>query len=92
MTREEARKRMTEFAIYNDIDNSRYSDFTVEAFKMAIKALKEPEQKHGKWIERPFLLGTSQFCSLCGNNYGMPHGIYKFCPSCGAKMDEEAGE
>ena len=42
---------------------------------------------HGHWIEKPFLLGTSRFCSLCGNNYGMPHEIYNYCPNCGARMD-----
>ena len=42
---------------------------------------------HGHWIEKPFLLGTSRFCSLCGSNYGMPHEIYNYCPNCGAKMD-----
>ena len=45
--------------------------------------------KRGEWIEKPFLLGTSRFCSLCGENYGMPHGIYNFCPNCGADMTEE---
>lgn len=47
------------------------------------------EVRHGEWIEKPYLLGTSNFCSLCGENYGMPHGKYKFCPNCGAKMDKE---
>ena len=42
---------------------------------------------HGKWIEKTFLMGTSNFCSLCGCHYGMPHEKYNFCPNCGAKMD-----
>lgn len=45
--------------------------------------------KHGKWIEKPFLLGTSRFCSSCGSNYGMPHEVFNYCPNCGAKMDKE---
>lgn len=45
--------------------------------------------KHGKWIEKPYLLGTTRYCSLCGKNYGMPHGIYDYCPNCGAKMKSE---
>ncbi len=45
--------------------------------------------RHGRWIEKPYLLGTSRFCSLCGSNYGMPHEVYNFCPNCGAKMDLE---
>lgn len=42
---------------------------------------------HGKWIEKTFLMGTSNFCSLCGCHYGMPHEKYNFCPNCGARMD-----
>ena len=43
--------------------------------------------KHGKWIEKTFLMGTSNFCSLCGCHYGMPHEKYNFCPNCGARCD-----
>lgn len=45
------------------------------------------EVRHGKWIEKPYLLGTSNFCSLCLQNFGMPHGKFNFCPNCGAKME-----
>ena len=44
---------------------------------------------HGSWIEKPFLMGTSRFCSKCGDNFGMPHGVYRYCPTCGARMDGE---
>lgn len=56
----------------------------------AIPAI-DPEslRARGKWIERPYLLGTSRFCSLCGRNYGMPHEVYNYCPNCGARMDGE---
>ena len=42
---------------------------------------------HGNWIEKPYLFGTTRYCSLCGENYGMPHGMYNYCPNCGAKME-----
>ena len=45
--------------------------------------------KHGKWIEKPFLFGTSRFCSSCESNYGMPHEVFNYCPNCGAKMGLE---
>ena len=45
---------------------------------------------HGCWIEKPFLMGISRFCSKCGDNFGMPHGVYRYCPTCGARMDLEA--
>ena len=40
----------------------------------------------GRWIEKPYLLGTTNVCSVCGENYGMPHGKYNFCPNCGTDM------
>lgn len=45
------------------------------------------EVVHGRWIEKPYLLGTTRYCSVCGQNYGMPHGVYNYCPNCGAKID-----
>ena len=44
---------------------------------------------HGQWIEKPYLIGTTRYCSKCGENYGMPHGVFNYCPNCGAKMGEE---
>lgn len=40
----------------------------------------------GTWITRPYMMGNTQYCSLCGENYGMKHN---FCPNCGADMREE---
>lgn len=52
-----------------------------------IKLLAE-ERKHAHWIEN----GGCWICSNCNqhifNNYGASD-LYKFCPGCGAKMDEE---
>ena len=45
------------------------------------------EVVHGRWIEKPYLFGTTRYCSICGQNYGMPHGVFNYCPNCGAKMD-----
>ena len=49
------------------------------------------EVVHGRWIEKPYLLGTTRYCSVCGQNYGMPHGVFNYCPNCGAKMDGGVG-
>lgn len=46
------------------------------------------EVVHGQWIEKPYLLGTTRYCSICGQNYGMSHGVFNYCPNCGAKMYE----
>ena len=53
-----------------------------------ILALLKGEPKRGTWIKKPYLLGTSWFCNLCGSNYGMPHEIFNYCPNCGARMEE----
>lgn len=45
------------------------------------------ERKNGHWKCEDYLLGTTHRCSRCGENYGMPHKIYNFCPNCGAKME-----
>lgn len=52
-----------------------------------IPTVKVEPVQHGRWIERPYLLGISNFCSRCGGNDGMPHGKFNYCPNCGAKMD-----
>lgn len=41
--------------------------------------------KRGIWITRPYMMGNTQFCSLCSENYGVK---YNFCPNCGADMRE----
>lgn len=48
--------------------------------------------RHGRWKKEAFLMGTTYRCNLCGENYGMPHGIFDFCPNCGAKMMDEVSE
>lgn len=47
------------------------------------------EVVHGWWIEKPYLLGTTRYCSICGQNYGMPHGVFNYCPNCGAVMEDK---
>jgi NADH pyrophosphatase NudC (nudix superfamily) len=44
----------------------------------------------GRWVTRPYMMGNTQYCSRCGENYGEK---YHFCPNCGADMrGGEAGE
>lgn len=45
--------------------------------------------KRGTWIARPYMMGNTQYCSLCGENYGVK---YNFCPNCGADMREPPKE
>ena len=42
--------------------------------------------KHGRWIDTTVTVGWPKWsCSVCG---GDGRGDYKFCPWCGARMDE----
>ena len=71
-----------------EYDNNYRLIIPAEAIKDAPAADVAPVV-HGIWIEKPFLMGISRFCSNCGDNFGMPHGVYRYCPTCGAKMDLE---
>ena len=42
---------------------------------------------HGRWVTRPYMMGKTEYCSRCGENYGRKHN---FCPNCGADMREES--
>lgn len=59
-----------------------HSELSIEAFNMAIKALKE--RPHGKWVvhDRPSL---QYGCNICGNLTSINSN---FCPNCGARMKE----
>lgn len=69
-------------------------DAEVNAINEAIEKLTvEPERKTGRWLKaygeheamgiRPFY----RYCSRCNEATAFPH---KYCPNCGAKMEEEA--
>lgn len=45
--------------------------------------------RRGEWKKEPYLLGWTHRCNRCGENYGMPHGMFNFCPNCGADMRKE---
>ena len=60
-----------------------------EARDMAIKALKEPERKHGAW--RPCQNGKWMYavCCECGKMFNNPTN---YCPNCGAEMRGEKND
>ncbi|MEY8366584.1 hypothetical protein AALA22_13175, partial [Anaerovoracaceae bacterium 41-7] len=58
-----------------------------QACDTAIRALQEPERKHGEWVLDVGVSVESFICSQCGINTDMRYGLYKYCPNCGAIMD-----
>lgn len=47
--------------------------------------------RHGKWLPENRAMDAYWVCSCCGFP-SEAHGafkIYKYCPNCGARMDEE---
>jgi DNA-directed RNA polymerase subunit RPC12/RpoP len=87
---------MTNEKAISTIENAKnfaYDNVYEEAFDMAINALKE--QKKGHWIETnddSFIYRRIYKCSHCGDTVcDYPEDIqkYKYCSSCGAKMEKE---
>lgn len=68
----------------------------VNPFCVAIHAVRQitnapellNEQKHGHWIRSPGFKPDWK-CSVCNGYYFGDPRMFKFCPDCGAKMDEE---
>ena len=44
------------------------------------------EVQKGRWITKPYMMGKTQYCSCCDENYGRKHN---YCPNCGADMRGE---
>lgn len=82
---EECQKAFEELGGESGIYADAYNDLAEDFYR--IPTADVAPVVHGKWIEKTFLMGTSNFCSLCGCHYGMPHEKYNFCPNCGARMD-----
>ena len=58
----------------------------LEAYLMTRPIIDAAPARRGEWKKEPYLLGWTHRCNRCGENYGMPHGMFNFCPNCGADM------
>ena len=47
--------------------------------------------RHGKWLYGDYY-DIGDVCSECDWDSKMTHPYYRYCPNCGAKMDEEVSE
>ena len=43
---------------------------------------------HAHWIGKPLAGYSTVKCSACGSVFVENNGKWKYCPDCGAKMDE----
>lgn len=100
MTREEAIGRLEEEKGYyvsylpagKKLGKAEEWGKAIEAYEMAIKALKQPEERMAKWILQDYY----PVCNKCKgsalrDNIGMAI-LSEYCPSCGAKMEGEENE
>lgn len=80
MTREQALKIIdSSDIIYADYDE-------LEAFSMAIAALRQPEEKKGKWRKNDNGTYSCSFCQTWIPNE--QHYYANYCLYCGAEMEE----
>ena len=78
-----------------------YGSNCVNRLKMnALELLKKRETNTGKWLPIESPTGVKAFgiqemtvmgvcCSACGSKEDVSFTGYKYCPNCGAKMEEE---
>ncbi|MBR6987179.1 MAG: hypothetical protein IKH82_03830 [Clostridiales bacterium] len=64
---------------------------------MIVEAEEEEAEpiRHGKWIINECLGVKDMLCPECGEMYDYNEGLeedWKYCPNCGAKMDEVMDE
>ena len=75
MTLDEAKKAMVKFVELKTTLRPAFVD----------PILKAEEVKHGHWVDSGYM-NVGHHCSLCGGYVVAGKG--KYCPHCGARMDE----
>lgn len=71
---------------------SRFGDYTAWSISDGIGSIPAADVApviHARWEKR----GSSWYCTHCGIGYritcgNIPASRHKYCPNCGAKMDE----
>lgn len=91
MTNEEAKEHLKD--ILADVPNDKCIDW-IEALNQAIKALEQARPK-GKWKILDECANEGVYCSKCHKtvfkldfSHTMKWRNFKYCPNCGARMEE----
>ncbi len=86
---DDAISRQAAIDTLDNTDKFMDEDRTVETYKALLKECYEvlpsvtPKQKMGRWISSV----NDNTCSICGE-HSLTYWKSKFCPNCGAKMEE----
>ena len=57
-----------------------------------LPTIEQPERKKGKWITVLGRFGNEVECNQCHSVFWYWMGNYRFCPSCGARMEGESDD
>lgn len=70
--------------------NSIEQGMTLTGIEQALKEVPsvQPEQKTGRWEHDGGKFANRWICSQCGYKFYFEKSEAKYCPDCGAKMDE----
>ena len=97
MAKEEAISIISGYEAYGCGYCLQGGDEVEEALKLAVDALEQEPIRHGKWIYGNDFHWYTASCNKCG--YQRRTDIkadrwnqWKYCPNCGAKMDERKEE
>ena len=88
-------------ALIHELNNSHYpgapyidAGISIAIGKVCDAPTIDPERKTGKWerkYSRPGVYADLCWhCSICGGKFSDTYAnMWKYCPDCGAKMEEE---
>lgn len=89
MTREEAKEYIIKHCNLNWDTGTRWNN----AMECAVKALEQPERKHGKWVKEYWNGEHTRKCSACNITQTVTTYMgkvnFNYCPYCGAKMEND---
>lgn len=80
--------------VMRDFDTDRITGFTIS---LIAKKIGLQPVVHGRWLGKPICGNDNCRCSECGSWHHIHANLrgevmQKYCPNCGAKMDEKEDE